>query len=873
MTTAKKFRLEVNPRIPGQLKRLEDLATNLWYSWNRPARELFGPLDPDLWLRSGHNPKVFLRCIDEKRLNEAAEDSVFMANYNRVVSDYDTYLQQAPDTGDQQLMDEGDLVAYFCAEYGFHESFPIYSGGLGILAGHHCKAASDINLPFIAVGFLYRQGYFTQMIDGEGNQIAQYHDTAFNDLPVTMAADDQGAPMRVQVELGDRVVQVQIWLASIGRVTLCLLDTNLDENTEEDREITHVLYGGDRDLRIRQEIILGIGGVRALHTLEYSPTVWHVNEGHAAFLMLERIREGVSQGLECDAALEAVAASTVFTTHTPVPAGHDHFPFDMVTHYFQNFAGELGITDEQLLALGRLTDEDRDFNMTALAVRLSRHQNGVSRIHGDVSSRVCAECWPQVPADENPMGYVTNGVHVASALAKDWSLLFDRFLGADWRARLRDEQFWKRIDEIPDHLFWSVSQSIKSQMLYSLRDTLRHQHLRNQMSEAHLERMFRFIDPANPNVLTVGFARRFATYKRATMLFNDLGWLREIVNNDKRPVVFIFAGKAHPADQPSQDLMRTIHNISNMPEFVGKILLVEGYDLGLARRLVSGVDVWLNTPVYPEEASGTSGMKAAINGTPNLSVLDGWWGEGYDGDNGWAIKPSPHTDDPDRRDREDARTLYEHLQDHVIPLYYDYNKQGYSDGWVKMAKHSITSILPAFNMERVLFDYLNGYYLPGARHGRKLVENNYAGARELALWKARVKAAWSKVKIHRCDKAIKRLQYGENAHIEVAVRLNGLAHQDVIVELILSQDGYDSRWVAGGFTTGETSLRYQHKDEPKPITAFRFEPVGEQNAKGEQRFILDMEPSWCGRLEYQIRAFPFHTMLTHLNETGLMTWL
>jgi starch phosphorylase len=870
MNQGQRFRLEVSPRIPPALSRLPELAQNLWYAWDRSTRELFGPLDPELWKQCGHNPKVFLNSVDESRLIEASEDPVYMANYNRVLSVYDTY--HGSPAGSSPLLGANDTIAYFCAEYGFHESFPIYSGGLGILAGDHCKTASDLALPFIAVGLLYRQGYFIQTMDGEGRQVAHYHDSDFDDLPVRPVAAADGGPLRVSVDIPGRTLHIQVWHACVGRSRLYLLDTNLPENSEDDREITHVLYGGGTDMRIRQEMVLGLGGVRALRALGIKPAVWHVNEGHAAFLVLERARERMQFGLSFDAALETVAASTVFTTHTPVPAGHDHFSPDMMRHYFGAYAPGLGLNMDQFLGLGQMPGQGPDFNMTALAVRGSRQQNGVSRIHGEVSSRICQQCWPGVPAEENPMRHVTNGVHVPSVLAKDWVTLFDRNLGAGWRNNVCDEAYWRKVHDIPDHVFWSVKQSLKSVMLYSLREALRQQHLRNQLSPAHLDRMFRWLDPAHPNVLTVGFARRFATYKRATLLFNDLDWLRQLLSDPQRPVVFVFAGKAHPADQPGQEMIRAIHQISMRPEFTGKVLLVEGYDIGLARRLVAGVDVWLNTPVYPQEASGTSGMKAGINGTPNLSVLDGWWAEGFNGANGWGIKPSPHTNDAGRRDHEDARTLYEILQDQILPLYYAHNQQGYSPAWVKLCKESIASTLPRFNTERMLREYATGFYAPAARQHALFAQDNYDAPRTLATWKSRVQAAWPRVALRRLDSPLGHIEYGGQFKIEVAAQLNGLTPGDVAVELLLGQDDTALRLQQGGFTTGEVALSRLRKQEPDAVTSFRLQPEGEP-VNGEQRFCLEFTPSWCGRLSYQIRIFPYHRHLTHAYETGHMTWL
>ncbi|RKZ35848.1 MAG: DUF3417 domain-containing protein, partial [Gammaproteobacteria bacterium] len=761
-----------------------------------------------------------------------------------------------------------------CAEYGLHESFPMYSGGLGVLAGDHCKTASDLRLPFTGVGLLYRAGYFHQRLDGEGNQLATYVESDIDNLPISAVKDAGGQQVQVSVEFPERTVHAAVWKARVGHVAVYLLDTDVEENSPEDRAIAYQLYGGDTETRIKKEMILGLGGVRALRSLGLSPTVWHINEGHSAFLILERIRELVSAGESFAAAMEAVAASTVFTTHTPVPAGHDHFPEDMVLRYLEALISQLGIKPKKLLELGRLPDAGPDFNMTALALRGSRHQNGVSQIHGAVSASICAKCWPQIPAEENPMGFITNGVHVPTFLDQAWADLYDRFLGADWRNHLSDFDYWQRIHDIPDHLFWSVSQSIKSQMLYAVRASITEQHLRNHVSEPHIERILRHIDPSDPNVLTIGFARRFATYKRATLLFQNLDWLRHLIDKDERPVVFIFAGKAHPADGPGQQLMRDIHEMSARPEFVGKVLLVEGYDLGLARRLVCGVDVWLNNPVYSMEASGTSGMKAAINGTINLSVTDGWWGEGFTGDNGWAIRPSPHRNDEARRDAEDARTLYEILQDGVIPLYYARGKHGYSPDWVALAKRSMATVLPRFNMKRALEEYISDFYIPAAQKGRQISADKKNGARELAKWKGRVEKAWAGVAIRNLDDPPHRMTFGDKLCMDVAVKLNGLAPEDLVVEFQIARPKETNEAaVGGGFTLDESPMQRFGAEETEVALVARFTPAGSVDGTDEQRYSLELKPEWCGRLSYRIRVYPFHRLLTHPLEAGRLVWL
>jgi len=874
----REFILDVTPNIPEPLARLEELANNLWYSWDRPTRALFGPLDPVLWNRVGHNPKLFLRRVQESKLREAAADQVFLANYHKVLSAYDTYHGATVRAGSAARLGDDDLIAYFCAEYGLHESLHIYSGGLGILAGHHCKTASDLRLPFVALGLLYRAGYFTQEIDGEGNQVAGFVESDFDCLPIQPVREENGAQMAVEVRLAGRSVRVHVWQVRVGHVRLYLLDTNVEGNAAEDRDITRQLYGGNRETRIKQEIILGEGGVKAIRRLGLTPTVWHLNEGHPAFVILERVRELVQAGKDFAAALEAVSATTVFTTHTPVPAGHDHFSEQLAMRYFEPLISQLGVSAKQLLDLGRLDGDGPDFNMTTLALTGSRHHNGVSRIHGDVSARMCRRRWPQVPAAENPMRYITNGVHVPTALFQDWVELFDRALGADWRNQLSSYDFWQRVHEIPDHLFWSVSQSIKSKLLAALKEALLVQHLRNEVSEPHLDRILRHIDPSDPNVLTVGFARRFATYKRANLVLHDLDWLRELLSDAERPVVIVFAGKAHPADEPGKGVLREIHAVTQRPEFVGKVLLVEGYDLGLARRLVAGVDVWLNNPVYSMEASGTSGMKAAINGTINLSVTDGWWGEGFDGDNGWAIRPSPHDEDEKRRDAEDARTLYETLQDDVIPLYYARSKHGYAPGWVHMCKRSMATVLPRFNMSRVVNEYIDEMYVPAAHSGARLVADGHAGARELARWKERVREAWPGVRLELLREGASRIAFGEEYEVEVGVELNGLAPDDVAVELrVYPQRHFKEAIVGGGFTPAESRAAHAPRKgggrDPEALQSVRLEPLDGEGDGGMHRYRVALVPEWCGRVSCRVRMYPHHRQLTHPLETGLMVWL
>ena len=848
-----RFSLEVQPHIPAALKQLEDLANDLFYSWDRQVRRLFTRLDQDLWGSSGHNPKTFLRRVSQERLEEAADDRVFMEDYQRVLAAYDTYHKQGMPEGISQHIDANDdLIAYFCAEFGFHESLPIYSGGLGILAGDHCKAASDLCIPFVGVGILYRQGYFNQTIDEHGSQISHYSPSDFYDLPVTQAVDKEGNPLEIEIDFPGRKVYLHVWRAKAGHITLYLLDSDLDKNQDHDRIITHQLYGGDKNTRIQQEIVLGIGGVRALRALGIKPTVWHINEGHSAFQILERCREGTLKGFDFACALEVIAGGTVFTTHTPVAAGHDIFDHELVSSYFRDFIKDLGIDMQTFLKLGATPGNHGAFNQTALALRGSRFHNGVSRIHGTVASEMEHYVWPDVPYRENPVRYVTNGVHLQTFLARDWSNLYDMRFGRAWRDELLNEEYWDRVDEIPDHSYWSLRQSLKTELFENVTYRALRQFRRNGCSEVLMDRLTQHISSGESDILTVGFARRFATYKRATLLFSDPERLSRILKNPERPVLLIFAGKAHPSDAPGQELIRTIHQFSLMPEFMGHILLLEGYDLALGRKLVTGVDVWLNTPEYPLEASGTSGQKAGMNGVINLSVLDGWWAEGYNGENGWAITPHDPHFDPDYRNHEEASELLDLLESKVAPLYYDRNAQGYSEGWVKISKASMKSCIPNFNAQRMVRDYIINFYAPASRQNKKLCADDYKGALELAAWKAKVNSAWDGVSMRRIDNSKSWLMSGDSLKIEVAVTLAGLTADDVVLECIIGTSSDHSNFV-----------EREH---------IKLKPAGKAG-NGEAVFSIDLSPPLSGLQFYKLRLYPSHPLLSHPFETGRIIWL
>ena len=851
--------IEVTPVIPESLGRLPELAGNLFFGWHRPIRALFEDLDPELWKQVGGNPRLLMRCIEQAKLERAAGDPAYLERYRAALEALDRYVGAAAPRADDPL------VAYFCAEYGFHESFPIYSGGLGVLAGDYCKSASDGRAHFIAVGLLYEQGYFTQTVDNDGVQHAEYREHDPRDLPVEPALDAAGTWIRVSVRLAGRDVVARLWKARVGRVPVYLLDTNTPENAPSDRDITHRLYGGDESTRIRQEMILGIGGIRALRSLGLAPAVWHLNEGHAAFLILELLREHLAQGLTVDAALEAVASACVFTTHTPVAAGHDAFGHDLILAHFGDFIRELGVPAERFLDLARSPAAPGLFNMTRLALNGARHVNGVSRIHGEVSSRLCSDQWPEIRPEENPVGFITNGVHLPTFLHKSWTDLFDSELGADWRERLSEVEYWSALERVPDERFWATAQSVKSRMLASVRERLQREYARKGMSPAQLRHVTRFLDPQRPHVLTIGFARRFATYKRANLLLRDRARLARLVNDPQRPVLLLFAGKAHPADEPGKHVLREIRQLMTSPEFVGRIIFLEDYDLQLGRSLVSGVDVWLNNPIAPLEASGTSGMKAAINGRLNLSILDGWWAEGWMLDNGWGIPPA-NVQDPERRDAIGAELILDTLEEEVIPLYYDFRERDFSPAWVACAKKAMMTVIPRFNMRRVLEDYTEGLYRPAARQYSRLAAEGFAGARRLAEWKQLVRQAWSRVGLTLLEDAPPELPRGRRLRLRVAASLNGLQPSDVRVEFL-------ARRLLPECELGPPALCSFGAAEREGLWRTALVPTGETAPDGSLVFALDVLPEECGQFATEVRIYPRHELLTHEYELGLMKWL
>ncbi len=703
--------LLLSSKIPERITRLEELAYNFWWSWRRKARDLFKMLDYALWRSTGHNPVKMLREVPQARLEELAADPVFLLQYDAVLMAFDRDLNggQLWFSGEYPDLTERP-IAYFSAEFGLHQSLPIYSGGLGVLSGDHCKEASDIGLPFVAVGFLYEMGYFRQRINPDGWQEAIYPRFDPQVVAIRETLCDDGECLFVPVEVGDRTVQLQVWHVQVGRTQLYLMDADNELNAPWDRELTTRLYGGDHEMRIQQEIVLGIGGVRVLQALGIDPAVFHLNEGHSAFLVLERTRELVEAGQSFDEARQTVAATTVFTTHTPVPAGHDAFPFHMVDKYFGSYWPRLGLSREQFLELGSYEDK---FNMTVLALRMSGQCNGVSKLHGEVSRQMFQSIWPDKPVEQTPITHITNGIHVPAWIGGAMHKIYRKYLGPYWIERHDDPTLWERILDVPSSELWGAHLHLKRKLTSMIRERARQRRIENRLDAEQVLCAGTFLDP---DALTIGFARRFATYKRATLIFQDPDRLRRLLHDQRRPVQFIFAGKAHPADEGGKRLIQHVYHAAKDPSMGGRIAFIEDYDLQVARYLVQGVDLWLNTPIRPREASGTSGQKTAVNGVPNLSVLDGWWAEGYNGANGWAIDSGQQHDDQWVQDTADADTLYRLLEEQVVPLFYKRDADDIPRGWVQVMKETIRTSVPVFSTRRMVKEYTRRLYVPAAKH-------------------------------------------------------------------------------------------------------------------------------------------------------------
>lgn len=692
--------------VPARISRLRDIAYNFWWAWNPQATALFARIDAQLWEAIYHNPVQFLRNVRQRELLNASNDAAWVADYDAVVAAFDAYMNRKDTWFKRTYPTQTASIAYFSAEFGLHESLPIYSGGLGILAGDHIKEASDLDLPLVAVGFIYPQGYFRQRLDHSGWQEAMYSKMNFADIPARPAMTPAGDEVVVEVELPGRTIYAKVYHLQVGRVTLYLMDTDIHPNSPSDRELSARLYGGDHDLRVAQELVLGVGGVRALRQLGIAPSVWHMNEGHSAFLVLELARELVAKGIPFMQAFDQVRDQAVFTTHTPVPAGNDAFSLDLIDKYFAKFWDQLGISRDAFMNIAMQQQSwGPSFAMTVLALRLSEMHNGVSKLHGHVARGMWQWLYPGKSLDEVPITSVTNGIHTASWLAPQMRTLFDTVLGRDWYEHLDNPATWQALKTSNNGEFWQARLALKRTLVEFVRERLAQRHTRLGFPPVTWP-MF------DDTILTIGFARRFATYKRATLLFRDPERLKAIINNPDRPIQLVFAGKAHPADEPGKLFIQDVYRRSQEPGFAGRIIFLEEYDMCVARALVQGVDVWLNTPRRPYEASGTSGQKASLNGIPNLSILDGWWPEAYDGSNGWAIGEEREYDNTDHQDWEDAQHLYHLLENEVAPAYYDRDANGVSARWVTLAKNAIATVAPQFSTQRMLKEYVNRLYLP-----------------------------------------------------------------------------------------------------------------------------------------------------------------
>ena len=736
--------VNVKSHIPAELEKLSELSRNIWWSWNYEATELFRDLDPVLWKEVGQNPVLLLERMSYAKLEALAADKVILRRMDAVYSKFRTYMDVEPDN-------KRPSVAYFSMEYGLNHVLKIYSGGLGVLAGDYLKEASDSNVNLCGVGFLYRYGYFTQTLSMDGQQIANYEAQNFGQLPLDRVLDENGNQVIVDVPYLDYYVHAYVWRVNVGRVPLYLLDTDNEMNSEFDRSITHVLYGGDWENRLKQEILLGIGGILLLKKLGIKKDIYHCNEGHAALINVQRICDYVAEGLTYNQAIELVRASSLYTVHTPVPAGHDYFDEGLFGKYMGGYPSRMGITWDDLMDLGRNNPGDKGerFCMSVFACNTSQEVNGVSWLHGKVSQEMFSSIWKGYFPEENHVGYVTNGVHFPTWSATEWKHLYAAHFDENFWFDQSNPKIWEAIYSVPDEEIWKTRMALKNKLIDYVRKQYRETWLKNQGDPS---RIVSLLDKINPNALLIGFGRRFATYKRAHLLFTDLDRLAKIVNNPDYPVQFLFTGKAHPHDGAGQGLIKKIIEISRRPEFLGKIIFLENYDMQLARRLVSGVDIWLNTPTRPLEASGTSGEKALMNGVVNFSVLDGWWLEGYREGAGWALTEKRTYQNQEHQDQLDAATIYSILETEILPLFYARNKKGYSEGWIKTIKNSIAQVAPHYTMKRQLDDYYAKFYNKEAKRFHSLAANNYAKAKEIAAWKEEVVSKWDSIEVVSCDK-------------------------------------------------------------------------------------------------------------------------
>ena len=835
----------VKNHIPAELKKLEELAHNLWWSWNPECVNLFRSLDINLYKAVGKNPIELLSQLGFDRLSEISKDEQLMAEMDRVYKNFRSYVDAKPDQ-------TRPSVAYFCMEYGLTHVLKIYSGGLGVLAGDYLKEASDSNVDLCAVGFLYRYGYFTQSISMDGAQFANYEAQDFDRLPIERLLDKDGNQVIIDVPFPDNAtIHAAVWRVNVGRISLYLLDTDILQNAEYDRSITHALYGGDWENRLRQEYLLGVGGVLLLKKLGIKKDIYHCNEGHAALCNVQRLVDYTESGLNFDQALELVRASSLYTVHTPVPAGHDYFDEGLFGKYLGWVPERLGISWNDFIGLGRMNDEDHGekFCMSTFLCKTCQEVNGVSKLHGEVSREMFNGIWRGYFPEESHVGYVTNGVHLPTWIAHEWRTVFEKYFDPDFMKDQSNPAYWERIYEIPDAEIWNTRIKLKGRLISYIRERFRESWLKNQGDPS---RVVSLLDKISPNALLIGFSRRFATYKRAHLLFSDLDRLSKIVNNPDYPVQFIFAGKAHPADGAGQGLIKRIYEISQQPEFLGKILFLENYDMELAHRLVSGVDIWLNTPTRKMEASGTSGEKAQMNGVLNFSVLDGWWYEGYREGAGWALSATRTYQNQEQQDRLDALTIYSMLEQEIIPLYYARNRFGYSENWVRVVKESFAKITPHYTMKRQLDDYFDKFYKPEAKRFKQLSEKDNVAAKELAAWKETVAARWNDIRIVSTD--------------DPANVLNGqlISGDPFTIRHVVDEQGLDN-------AIGIDMVIISNRDGSEHFrAAIPMNVVGHDG--NNYTFELTDSIDFTGSFKIGFRMYPKHPALAHRQDFCYVRW-
>jgi starch phosphorylase len=848
------LQFRVLPNIPEEIKPLERLAYNLRFSWNPEVCKLFIRLDSRLWEQSGHNPVYMLHRIDQKILREVAEDEGFVAHMERLVRDMDEYLQEGKCPILRCAVEpEKFLVAYFSMEFGLTECLPIYSGGLGVLAGDHLKSASDLNLPMIGVGLMYQEGYFRQYLNFEGWQQEYFPKNDFDLLPARMVNDGNGRPIYITVDFKGAEVKARIWQVQVGRIPLYLLDTNVEENPPEFRETTAKLYGGDREMRLRQEILLGMGGVRALKALGLNPTVYHMNEGHCAFVPVERIRMLMEEEhMTFDEARELTVSSCVFTTHTPVPAGNDYFQADLMREYFADYSRRIGISPKVLFAYGRKNpwDDNELFCMTVLALRLSSFDNAVSQLHSRVSRDMWREVWSNFPVEDVPIVGITNGIHIPSWISGEMADLYDRYLGPRWVQDPDHAKVWEGVLRIPDSEIWRARERLRERMVSFARERWSLQLEKKGASRGEIEAAREVL---NPEYLTIVHSRRFATYKRATLILRDKKRFADIVSNPERPVQFIFAGKAHPQDREGKAFIKEIFQTTMEAPFKQRMVFIEDYDMMVSDVLVQGADVWLNTPRRPLEACGTSGMKASANGGLNMSILDGWWAEAYQLDNGWGIGAGEEYDNPNYQDDLESRNIYDLLEKEVVPLFYNRDKEGIPRGWIARMKTSMHNLCPVFNSHRMLEEYTQKCYEPCDQSFKGLSREGFAGAKDLARWRRHIQVNWNQVKIEQViSVAPSVLISGMPITIDAHVRLGELTPRDVVCELY-----YGFLDPAGDFVERETMI---------------MQTVEARDSEGCYHYQATLDNTDAGNLGITVRVVPYHPLMGNRYSLGLVAW-